>query len=451
MGMSRAAFPAFVLSVLLASLPAPAWGAGEASDADGSNIRISIITIGPGSAAYERFGHIALRIQDPDARYPDVAFNWGVFDFAQKNFFVNFIQGRMTYSTGWDPDGPGMIQAYRDTGRAVWEQDLNLTPSQKLDLADRCYRAIQPAHRDYLYDYYLNNCSTQVRDRLDAVVGGAISRQTQGVATSTTFRWHTRRATADELWLYTSLTTLLGHPADRPIDAWEEMFLPSKLREHLRDIQIADERGQRVPLIKSEQLLSAGTKPPERTRAPNFVPGFLAAGVPSGLLLLALSLAFAGTAATSPSQFWRILARRVGRWLFFLFSTAWLMLISVGGISVAWSWFFTDHHVAVRNENLLQLTPLALPLIYLLPRLAWKRRGARWALILSVSMAALSILGLVLKVFTAFNQVNGDIIAFVLPVQLAFAWIVWRLASRPQVPAAAVRSSDSLRRQTTVP
>ena len=200
-------------------------------------------------------------IQDPDAKYSDVVFNWGLFDFDQKNFFVNFIEGRMKYSTGAE-DGPEMIAAYRQSGRAIWEQELNVTASQKFELAERCWSAIQPANRGYLYDYYLNNCSTQVRDRLDAVVGGAISRQTQGMPTATSFRWHTRRVTADELWLYTSLTTLLGHPADRPIDVWEEMFLPSKLREHLRNVMLTDAQGRRFSLIKREQLLEAGTMAP---------------------------------------------------------------------------------------------------------------------------------------------------------------------------------------------
>ncbi len=365
-------------SIVLAAPTEPADGG--AADVPGADIRVSIITMGPGDAAWEKFGHIALRIEDPNQRNPDVAFNWGLFDFEQKNFYFNFMQGRMIYSTAAEYAGP-MVQAYIDHGRAVWEQELNLSPRQKVDLEARCYRAIAPERRDYRYDYYKDNCTTRVRDQVDAVLGGAIARRTQGVPTGTTYRWHTRRLTADDLWLYTSLNILLGHPADRPIDRWEEMFLPTQFREEVRKMMITDDRGMRVPLVLAERQLSAGTKPPERLKPPSFLPGYLAAGMIGAALLIVLSNSYmptrtphAGSGGTGSGPAVPSVSasrkRKVIRAMFLLILSGWLLLISFGGLAITGVWFFTDHAAGAWNENLFQFTPLAYPLLFWVTALA---------------------------------------------------------------------------------
>ncbi len=401
---------------------APSSEPADVREPDGADLRISVITMSPGDAAWEKFGHIALRIQDPSARYPDVAFNWGMFDFAQKNFFLNFIQGRMRYSSGVEYTQP-MLADYTSFGRAIWEQELNLSPHQKLALAARCNRSIDPANREYLYNYYEDNCATRVRDQIDAAIGGAIARQTRGVPTGTSFRWHTRRLTAGSPWLYISLQTLLGHPADRPIDAWEEMFLPGKLREHLRHITITDDLGGTIPLVREERLLSAGSKPPERDRPPNTVAAFVLTGLIGGGLMVWLSRSFRPASPGSK----RSAMRTSEQWAFRLLANAWLLLVGVGGVCIVWSWFFTDHAHAANNETLLQITPLAFVLLFSVNRLTWSGRRAPAARTTALIISGLALFGLVIKVLPWFREVNYDIIALALPMHLAMAWVVWRL------------------------
>ena len=48
-------------------------------------------------------------------------------------------------------------------------------------------------------------------------------------------------------------------------------------------------------------------------------------------------------------------------------------------------------------------------------------------------VAALSLLGVLLKVLPWFHQVNGEIVALALPINLAIAWAAWRLAGEPAV------------------
>jgi len=398
---------------------------------DGSDIRISILTMGPGDASWEKFGHIAIRIQDPRTNYPDVVFNWGMFDFEQKNFYINFIQGRMIYSTAAMESQP-MIDEYRQSDRAVWEQVLHLSGEQKLDFKRRCATAVQPENRDYRYDYYRDNCSTRVRDMIDQVLGGELQRQTEVLATGHSYRWNTRRLVGGDIAdipLYVALQTALGHPVDQPISAWEEMFLPEKVREDLRRVTVVDADGQRVPLVESEAMLNVGDRPAAPAAPPRSIPPALAAGAALGAAIIGLTQLV-------------VRGRRGARIALVLVAGAWLLLIGVGGSIIAWAWFGTDHFVAKYNENLLQVTPLALVLLAMLPRASGGGRQKAW--IEAAIIAGLSLLGLALKATPFFFQVNGDMIALCLPVHLAIAWSMWRLTKL--TPRAKAETKSPQRR-----
>jgi hypothetical protein len=98
-------------------------------------------------------------------------------------------------------------------------------------------------------------------------------------------------------------------------------------------------------------------------------------------------------------------------------------------------WAFTDHVMAYRNENLFQLNPLLLGLTVLVPlALAGMHRAARWARFLALVLAGLSLAGLVLQALPGLDQVNGPIIAVMLPIHLGVATGLLR-AIRPE-PAA---------------
>jgi len=389
--------------------------------ADGSDIRVSIVTMGPGDAGWEKFGHIALRIQDPQGvlpQYPearDVMFNWGIFDFEQKNFYLNFLQGRMIYMTAAE-DGPRSLQSYRESGRAVYEQVLHLTGAQKIELERRCLVATAEENKNYRYDYYRDNCSTRVRDILDDTLRGQIKQQTESKPSGVTLRWHTRRLLTDDLPLYVALQAELGHPVDQPISQWQEMFLPAKLRERLRELMVTQPDGSKAPLLESEQVVSAGDKPPEALAPPRSVPYALLSGILLGGAFVGLTVLI-------------VRKKRFARTGLIVLGLGWLLLVGIGGAISAWAWIGTDHFVAKYNENLLQVTPLALILAFLLPKASGG--GKRAAFIASAIIAGLSVLGLSLKVTPFFFQVNGDMIALCLPVHLALCWSLWRLSKLP--------------------
>ena len=92
---------------------------GEAASR-GTQLTVALITFGPGEELWERFGHNAIEIRD-NATGAARLYNYGMFDFAQENFFVNFARGRMMYRIAvGDPAEEYPI--YVDEGRWIVRQ-----------------------------------------------------------------------------------------------------------------------------------------------------------------------------------------------------------------------------------------------------------------------------------------------------------------------------------------
>jgi hypothetical protein len=206
------------------------------------------------------------------------------------------------------------------------------------------------------------------------------------------------------------------------------MFLPMRLRDYVRRVNVPDGRGGTAPLVKSERIAVAAVgREPERKAPPRRIPAYLLVGVLIGGVIAGL-----GRAAR------RSAAARLG---YATLTGLWTLLTGLGGVVLAALWLFTDHAIAYRNENLFQLDPVSLPLIVLLPALAY---GARWAARqaprIAVAVAALSVLGFVLQVLPGVDQVNGIVIALALPSNLALAWTALRLrdTGRPSTEPVAV-------------
>jgi hypothetical protein len=438
----------------------------------GAELRIYLMTFSPGSIIYERFGHNAIVVHDPDpspafvearrrfdAKYfPDVAlpraeplllptdlaYHYGAFDFDQPGFIPRFIMGRMLYGTAsaW---ADLTVDEYATAGRTVLLQELNLTPAQKVELRDLLEWNIRPENSAYRYDYYRDNCSTRVRDAIDRATGGELKAQLEAKATGTTFRSHTRRLTSGldpiDLFWFTSFTYVLGHPADEPLSAWEESFLPEKLAEHVRQVTLHDEAsGGTRPLVLREQYFHQTTRPPMPQTEPRRLIEYLIAGLVLGGTFYALGHAGAR-------------ASRLARWGFALLIIPWALLWGIGACIAVWAWGISDHMASYRNENLLQMSPLILPFVILGPMLALGRRSRprmiKVAKGLALIGAVLSILGLLLKVLPPFWQHNGEIIAIALPANIGLALAVDRLARRPRPAGIPEGAAQPARAKTS--
>ena len=403
-----------------AALPLPLRAQAPPAER-GAELSVALVTMGPGKLVWERFGHNAILIRD-SVRGTERSFNYGIFDFAQENFILRFVQGRMLYYMVGN-DARRELAAYVRGNRSVWVQELDLTPAQRADLRDFLEWNELPENRDYRYDYYRDNCSTRVRDAIDRVIGGEIATQTAGAPAGTTYRFHTRRLVASDPLTYTGLELGLGSPVDRPITRWEEMFLPLAFREQVRTITVAGPDGARRPLVKSEATLYTSTTPEARNIPPTWWPYYLMAGILIGATLLMLGE--------------RLGESRGARLAFGIVGGAWELLAGLAGVLLA-GLLFTDHAAAHANENLFQANPLSVALAVLVPLMAIRRgRLSRLTMVLALAVGLIGVAGVVFKLVPGVRQVNGEIIALALPIHLAVAVTAWRLSRHATAQATA--------------
>src|SRR5580704_6185917 len=71
-------------ALILCSACIPAWA--DVGNAPGENLEVSLVTYGPGEIYWERFGHDAIELRDTVSG-EEINFNYGVFNFDEKNFF----------------------------------------------------------------------------------------------------------------------------------------------------------------------------------------------------------------------------------------------------------------------------------------------------------------------------------------------------------------------------
>jgi hypothetical protein len=402
----------YLLSLLILLLPAAPLTAQTTAPAD--PLVISVMTMAPGSAVYERFGHNAILVENRAARTAAV-YNYGVFSFEQENFIGRFIQGHLLY---WMEPHPvrGTIEAYARDDRSIWIQELNLSAEQKLALAEFLEWNAREENKYYRYDYYRDNCSTRVRDALDLVLRGQIKAQTEAIPTGQSFRSHTNRIMAGNVPLYTALVYILGQPIEREISAWEEMFLPLRLMEHLRTVRVTDSAGNSIPLVSQEREIYTSTRPPLPSSPPNWTIAYALTGIVFGALLY--------------------FSTRI-RWVFGTLAAIWTLLVGFGGCFLAWGWTSTDHWAVRANENILQFFPIAILLPVLIPAGLWKRPHALvWSKGIAFVLVGASAVGMVAKVLPAMYQSNAPIIALSLPVHLGLALALVRLTGkRPELAA----------------
>ncbi len=389
----------WLLALLLAAALPAAICRGE--------LRVFVMTMGPGPELYERFGHNALWVHD-SADGSDIAYNWGIFSF-DNDFISRFIRGDMRYwMEGFDARRTAEI--YAAYGRSVSVMELDLSDAQKRHLQDFLLWNQLPENRYYRYDYIRDNCTTRLRDALDApgVLHGQLRRQLSGIWTGESCRFYTRRIIAADALAYTGLEFILGRPVDQPLNAWDACYLPEQLEKYLRAAQGVDEGGVMHPLVKpdSVRLISPNRLEPVLQQPPNWLWRYLAIGVVYGLVSGTGIVWAAGSAkrwrarlALTPAVAWEILCGAAG--------TFWL-----GGV------LFTDHWAIAWNDNGWLFTPLSWVLAWALLR---GRGNTRWARGCAVALALPGMVLVLLKLSPLAMQANGPMLALALPIHLCVA------------------------------
>ncbi|HVR61873.1 MAG TPA: DUF4105 domain-containing protein [Polyangia bacterium] len=391
-------WPALAVVLGLAGL-----GAGLAHAQPGDELSIHVMTMGPGDHPFFKFGHDAIWVQDrsvpPAESGGGKVYNFGTFRFDSPRLISDFVKGRLTYwlsVTSFDRT----IASYQSDNRSIEVQELDLSAADKLALAQRLEVNARPENRDYKYDYFFDNCSTRVRDAINAATGGRLRASAQGPARMT-LREQALRLTADLPWEYLTMYLILGPATDEPVDRWTEMFIPQELARGLRAVSLAGVTGSR-PLVRSQEVLFRAQREPPLDYPPDMRLPLLLAGVGLGCALFSLGLAGANWAV------WRV--------IFALIVALWGFVLGFVGCFLTFVWAFTDHVVAARNENILQCAPWAILFpVLMIGVLRGRSAPARRAFVATLLGAALASIGLLLKLYPGAHQDNAPMVALMLP------------------------------------
>src|SRR5207342_239258 len=162
--------------------------------------RIGVLVMEPGEAFWERFGHIAILVEDRSGGGTATSYNFGYFDMSEPGFVGNFMRGVMRYYLVALPLADDLEQ-YREEGRGVSVQWLDLEPAQARALARQLAINARPENARYRYDYYLDNCSTRVRDALDHALGGQLQKQWKVRSRGNTWRSESVRLAWPAPWM----------------------------------------------------------------------------------------------------------------------------------------------------------------------------------------------------------------------------------------------------------
>lgn len=383
----------------------PGWVTGESRPED---LVVYLVTFGPGDEVFSWFGHTGLVVEDRRTSQARL-YNYGMFSFNEK-MLARFAMGRLTFWVGEDP-----VQAsyrfYKEQGRDVRIQELNLSPTRRAGLAKALGENVLPQNRDYLYHHYDDNCATRPRDMVDRFIDGQLKSGTQTPARMS-LRDHTRRHAAVNAAMSLLLDFLMNDEIDRPILKAHEAFLPEELERQVAELSYVDETGAKVPLVARAWTYFDAPRTPVPEQPPALGPWALMAG----LLLGAIPpwIARKGLAARWRRVCAGLHAALVG------------LVFGIPGLGLAIMWAITNHTVTFRNENLFLANPLtfaALPL-----GIAWavgSTRAGRWLARLWYVLSALGLLGVALKVLPVFNQDNWRIVGLILPVSLGLAAGAW--------------------------
>src|SRR5688572_12590997 len=224
--------------------------------------RIGVLTMQPGALFFERFGHNAIVVDDPAAPAA-ISYNFGFFDLDEPGFIARFVRGDMRYRLVALPVEDD-LRYYREVGRGVSIQWLDLTPAQARGMAAALADNARPERARYTYDYFTDNCSTRVRDALDRALGGSLRRQLEVRSAGDTFRSEAVRLASPATWMWLGFDVGLGPFADRPLSRWEDGFVPMRLAASLREAKNSEGR----PLVASESELLPHHLPPEPADEP---------------------------------------------------------------------------------------------------------------------------------------------------------------------------------------
>lgn len=334
----------------------------------GDSPTIELVTMGIGSLIWERHGHIALCVthrgmaiamHQPEPG--DYCYNYGIGDFHDPLKMVwGFFRGTHSFWVGKDTP-PNMLYVYKHFDRTIWAQKLPLDDAQKQKVIAKLEDDITEEHRYYAYDHFDDNCTTRIRDIIDNVTNGALSKMTD-LTDGRTYRDLAREGFEGMRLPSLATDVAMGRSTDRVPTYWDRMFLPQFLREAVQT------KWGLKPQILYQRTECRGSE--DKSCIERGIPSV--DHPPSGRLLAALVIIL----LTSPVWLTRLIGKFQRTGLAFAILPYWLL----GTIETFLAIISPLPYVRV-NETCLAWLPLDLAILFLSPENKVKYAKARLALI----------------------------------------------------------------------
>ena len=306
--------------------------------------KISLITCNPGDDLYSVFGHNAIRVKDLEKRI-DWVYNYGTFSFNEPNFYVKFVRGQLNYQLAVN-HMRDFLNSYRKENRSVYEQVLNLNQSQK----DKIFKFLEnnrkPENKFYLYDFFFDNCATQIRDVMEDNLGADLTFA-NNYKDTLTFRDLLKPYLAEHPWSRFGIRLILGAITDRQASLSETMFLPDYVKHAFSKTKI-NVNGNEENFVKHSAILFKETETETKyCKLTSPIVIFWFVFVIAAILL--------GIEYKNNTYY------KIFDIIFFLF-------IGIIGMILFLVWFATDHTAVVENWNLLWALPTHFFIAFLLFR-----------------------------------------------------------------------------------
>lgn len=190
--------------------------------------KFSIITVDVSNEVHTLYGHTALRVKDLTTNI-DVVYNYGMFDFRTENFLLKFVKGDLQYYAAVYPYRD-FEYSYKEENRSYYEQELNLSLSEKQELFNKLNNSVFTEDRFYTYKFIDRNCTTKVIDIVNSVLKNNPIKNTLHKEES--YRDILFDYQKNHFYLNLGINIIFGH---RPDEQASVLFLPLDLMEVLKN------------------------------------------------------------------------------------------------------------------------------------------------------------------------------------------------------------------------
>jgi hypothetical protein len=306
-------------------------------------LTIKVVEIGPGDDFFSWWGHLMIMV-DNELTGRSLCYDFGVFSFDDPYMVRNLLKGDLNYKItvsasqydlGW----------YIQNNYDITLYTLNMTGSQKEQIASALNWNVLPENRSYHYKIFTDNCVTRIILIIDDALNEEFIEKYKNEKGRFTLREHAGRYLCRSVFLYVLLNFIMGEGIDMPSSKYDEMYLPSEFTAALVDFSYTDINGKAQPLVSSiEKINTAVGRPVVLSKPPYSALYAFFAGMTLAIFFILLII------------FGK--KNRLLRIVFYTSQSIMALCLAFMGTVLFYAMFFSHHIYTYNNLNIIFANPL---------------------------------------------------------------------------------------------